>query len=165
MERRVLVIKGSLDNGDKVVKILEMLGGVNSANHLGNSDKYYIGDDREVIKFNYNDPEFIEFTLDEFTKNYPYSIGDWVSLADETCIISDMYWTGYEILYGVSYLDGDKEFDIKCSELNKKDILPIELAEQVYEAEGYSTGDYCHKQSFLWGFQEGYETLKKLLLS
>ena len=29
-------------------------------------------------------------------------------------------------------------------------------AEDIYNKE-YSTGEYCHEQSFKWGFQEGYE--------
>ena len=30
-----------------------------------------------------------------------------------------------------------------------------DLAENIYHDEGYDKGEHCHKQSFLWGFQEG----------
>lgn len=32
----------------------------------------------------------------------------------------------------------------------------MNAAQKEYDKE-YSTGDYCHEQSFLWGFQEGAE--------
>ena len=35
--------------------------------------------------------------------------------------------------------------------------------EEIYYQEGYHEGEYCHKQSFCWGFQEGIEWLKSKL--
>ena len=35
-------------------------------------------------------------------------------------------------------------------------------SEKVYK-EQYSTGEYCHEQSFKWGFQEGYDYAVRLL--
>lgn len=32
----------------------------------------------------------------------------------------------------------------------------INLAHDKYDEE-YSTGEYCHEQSFVWGYQEGYD--------
>ena len=43
-------------------------------------------------------------------------------------------------------------------------------AEQMHEAcnkewnENYSHGEYCHEQSFRWGFQEGVEFVEKEML-
>ena len=34
--------------------------------------------------------------------------------------------------------------------------------ERVYNEE-YSTGEYCHEQSFKWGFQEGFDFAMKLI--
>ena len=34
--------------------------------------------------------------------------------------------------------------------------------ERVYNKE-YSTGEYCHEQSFKWGFQEGFDFAMKLI--
>lgn len=36
-----------------------------------------------------------------------------------------------------------------------------EAADEEYYTKGYSEGEYCHKQSFIWGFQEGVDWLKK----
>lgn len=38
--------------------------------------------------------------------------------------------------------------------------IEYQAAENKYESE-YSKGEYCHKQSFLWGFQEGIEYIKQ----
>ena len=35
-------------------------------------------------------------------------------------------------------------------------------SERIYNEE-YSTGEYCHEQSFKWGFQEGFEYAMKLI--
>ena len=36
-------------------------------------------------------------------------------------------------------------------------------SERIYNEE-YSTGEYCHEQSFKWGFQEGFEYAKKMMI-
>ena len=35
-------------------------------------------------------------------------------------------------------------------------------SERIYNEE-YSTGEYCHEQSFKWGFQEGFDFVMKLI--
>lgn len=35
-------------------------------------------------------------------------------------------------------------------------------SERIYNEE-YSTGEYCHEQSFKWGFQEGFDFAMKLI--
>lgn len=35
-------------------------------------------------------------------------------------------------------------------------------SERVYNKD-YSTGEYCHEQSFKWGFQEGFDFAMKLI--
>ncbi len=39
-------------------------------------------------------------------------------------------------------------------------IAMLNKADKVYQKD-YSTGEYCHEQSFKWGFQEGYEHAEK----
>lgn len=39
-------------------------------------------------------------------------------------------------------------------------IAMLNKADEVYQKD-YSTGEYCHEQSFKWGFQEGYEQAEK----
>ena len=36
-------------------------------------------------------------------------------------------------------------------------------SERIYNEE-YLTGEYCHEQSFKWGFQEGFEYAKKVMI-
>ena len=35
-------------------------------------------------------------------------------------------------------------------------------SERIYNEE-YSTGEFCHEQSFKWGFQEGFDFAMKLI--
>ena len=36
-------------------------------------------------------------------------------------------------------------------------------SERIYNEE-YSTGEYCHEQSFKWGFQEGFQFSNKKMI-
>ena len=36
-------------------------------------------------------------------------------------------------------------------------------SERIYNEE-YSTGEFCHKQSFKWGFQEGFQFSNKKMM-
>ena len=42
-------------------------------------------------------------------------------------------------------------------------IAMLNKADEIYQKD-YSTGEYCHEQSFKWGFQEGYEATEKNLI-
>lgn len=50
--------------------------------------------------------------------------------------------------------------------LNKLKMIEFEEiyneSERIYEKD-YSTGEYCHEQSFKWGFQEGVKFAEKIL--
>lgn len=37
------------------------------------------------------------------------------------------------------------------------DVEQMHVAASEEYKNNYSTGEYCHEQSFLWGFQEGFE--------
>jgi hypothetical protein len=39
-------------------------------------------------------------------------------------------------------------------------IAMLNKADEIYQKD-YSTGEYCHEQSFKWGFQEGCELAEK----
>lgn len=41
-----------------------------------------------------------------------------------------------------------------------KYVEEFNTSEEIYIQKGYSEGEYCHKQSFCWGFQEGVDWLK-----
>ena len=36
-------------------------------------------------------------------------------------------------------------------------------SERIYNEE-YSTGEYCHEQSFKWGFREGFDFAKNVMI-
>lgn len=36
-------------------------------------------------------------------------------------------------------------------------------SERIYNEE-YSTGEFCHEQSFKWGFQEGFDFAKRVMI-
>ena len=40
------------------------------------------------------------------------------------------------------------------------DVEQMHAAASEEYKKNYSTGEYCHEQSFLWGFQEGVEFMK-----
>ena len=40
------------------------------------------------------------------------------------------------------------------------DVEQMHAAASEEYKNNYSTGEYCHEQSFLWGFQEGFELAK-----
>ena len=37
-------------------------------------------------------------------------------------------------------------------------------SEEIYRQKDYDKGDYCHEQSFLWGFQKGVDWLKSKIV-
>lgn len=98
-----LAIRGHINLGWKVIKTLEMLGGVNTFNLEGNTDKWYVLEGDRVIR--HGELLFVEkgFTLEEFFEKFPYKIGDRVRVPEyesEVCI-SKMYWDGSEVQYEV----------------------------------------------------------------
>lgn len=76
-----LAIKNHTTRGKEVIEILEMLGGKNIANFIGDStitDSYYTIEENGYIHMslgNIND-DYIKFTLEEFLEEFPYKVGD-----------------------------------------------------------------------------------------
>lgn len=68
------------------------------------------------------------------------------------------------------YKLSDIEKILGCVENGDKNLFEIandfetmyNESERVYNEE-YSTGEYCHEQSFKWGFQEGFDFAMKLI--
>ena len=68
------------------------------------------------------------------------------------------------------YKLSDIEKILGCVENGDKNLFEIandfetmyNETERVYNEE-YSTGEYCHEQSFKWGFQEGFDFAMKLI--
>lgn len=72
-----LAIKGHPERGKEVIKLLEMLGGVNEHRCSGKMPdlKYYINIRDIETRFEYTNNFFI-FSLEEFEAKYPYKVGE-----------------------------------------------------------------------------------------
>lgn len=106
-----LAIKGHLTRGEEVIRILEMLGGINKTEYNGDQEFAYY-----FINNNYIDwchefipgIDFICFTLEEFLEKYPYKVGDYARLSrsNVAVIIKAMKWENNEVVYQLSLDDG-----------------------------------------------------------
>ena len=92
---KILAIKGHPTRGKEVIKLLEMLGGINDREYIGTNtwkDEYYFLDDGYIRAYDWCDG--IKFTLEEFLYKYPFKVGDKVFLYDnitEGCV-TGMKW-------------------------------------------------------------------------
>jgi len=95
-----LAIKGHPTRGEEVIKLLEMMGGINESNHSGKGEnsiyylRYYVDNVVADILYqiypNTNDDDFKIFTLEEFLERFPYKVGDeFCSPYDK---ITEMFW-------------------------------------------------------------------------
>lgn len=90
-----LGIKGHSTRSKEVIKLLEMLGGKNHCNLIGDDDRffYYIYINDNYIYNSYIGPEELNgykiFSLEEFLEKFPYKVGDKVNV-----------WVNYEHFAG-----------------------------------------------------------------
>lgn len=104
-----LAIRGNYQRGNEVIKILEMLGGVNSKNLDGTADRYFyfICPYTNIIKNVFEEQMLITqwetHSLDSFNKEYPYKIGDTLNINGKDCHIVETFWSGFTICYKVDY--------------------------------------------------------------
>ena len=101
-----LAIEGHATRGEKVIEILEMLGGSNACKLIGNNSReiYYIDENyKNFITCSETKKVcgYIIFTLEEFLKKFPYKVGDRVKIpnCDVACRVTNMIWNGIEIEY------------------------------------------------------------------
>lgn len=108
-------IQGDIEDGNKVIKILENLGGSNNYSlYNGRNDKnfYYIDvEDHNYIKFcNFPFQPSIDansnrkipiYDIETFEKNWPYTINQKVLVDNEEKIIKKMKWDSYarQVMY------------------------------------------------------------------
>ena len=99
-----LAIQGHATRGNEVIALLEMLGGVNSANYSGKeSDRgYYIEKDRSIcfIDSTVAHWDFREVSLEQFFERFPYKVGDKVKT---------MY-RGYGEVYAMKWIDDEIQY-------------------------------------------------------
>ena len=78
--KKVLAIRGDYHNGNEAIKILEMLGGVNTNNYDGMQMRqfYFICPYTNVIRAVFEENMLITqwetHSLDSFNKEYPYPL-------------------------------------------------------------------------------------------
>ena len=151
-----IAFRGDLTRGKEVINILEMLGGINKWDYLGDRQLcvYYIDCDG-IINYtsNIKGYNFQIFTLDEFIEEYPYKIGDkveYIKYDDEefnVYEILDMKWTGTTIEYtlepcGFTCLKKDiRLFIPHCIKTNDK-VVNVEKASDVFVE---MIGELCPK--------------------
>ena len=133
MNKKLSII-GHSTRGQEVIEILEMLGGINKWEYLGDRQLcvYYINCDG-IINYTSNIKGYNLqiFTLDEFIEKYPYKVGDkveFIKYDDEEFTvyeILDVKWTGTTIEYtldccGFTCLKKDIRLHIDKNVNNKK---------------------------------------------
>ena len=107
--KRVLAIRGHYQRGDEVIKILEMLGGVNTNNYKGMQMRqfYFICPYTNVIRCVFEEDMLITdwetHSLKSFYKEYPYKTGHKLIINGKDCSIVETYWNGFTICYKVDY--------------------------------------------------------------
>lgn len=156
--KKVLAIRGDYQKGNEVIKILEMLGGVNSENLEGKEYRYFyfICPYTSVIKCVFE--EFMLITdwethnLESFNKDYPYKTFDKLVINGKDCSIVETYWNGFTICYKVDY-------GIYLSEYTAERIQEF-FVEKLMEQEVVNT-DKSNLQIFAEVY-EGLEVLEKM---
>ena len=104
---KILAIRGHYQRGNEVIKILEMLGGVNTNNYKGEQIRqfYFICPYTNVIRAVFEENMLITqwetHSLDSFKKEYPYQIGDKFVILGRECSIVETFWNGFNIYYKV----------------------------------------------------------------
>jgi len=100
-----IAIQGHPTRGKEVIQILKSLGGKNTDGLEGTYKTFYYIDDKNEISDDHKKnfpPTYKLYTLEEFEKEFPFKIGDEVTIAglpDFPKIITQMAWDCDEILY------------------------------------------------------------------
>jgi len=97
-----LAIKGHATRGSEVIALLEMLGGKNIYNLTGSKNIWYILSNCTIEHSTYLFEEK-GFTLEEFLKEFPYKVGDKVTLDKIPCAIKGMYWDCDDVIHLNNY--------------------------------------------------------------
>jgi hypothetical protein len=141
-----LAIKGHRIQGDKVIKLLEILGGKNNHHYLGHNDSwvYYINKEG-CITLDFDVSKFSVFTLEDFLEKFPYKVGDKVLYHQTYAVINKMKWNGEEIEYVVECKKELWETTIFYLEPYKEETMEKEISGAIIDRficlEGYDFYD------------------------
>ena len=105
-----LAFKGSNTEGDKIIRVLNTLGGKNKLHCTGKFENriYFINKNGiiESIEYDMHSPdEHLVMEIKGFLKMFPYNFGDTVIVNSVECLISDIRWFPNEeiIKYKIFY--------------------------------------------------------------
>jgi hypothetical protein len=141
-----IAIQGHPTRGKEVIQILESLGGCNIGDYLGTrSNKYYYLDpclniSATSVRYNFKESEI--FTLEEFEKEFPFKIGDKVTIIgipDFPKTITKMEWDRDEILYsfeGLVNRFGAEDLEKFEMKEERNITLTLEKAKEWYKKGG-----------------------------
>ena len=157
--KKILAIRGDYHNGNEVIKILEMLGGVNTNNYEGKQMRhfYFICPYTNVIKCVFEEAMLITdwetHSLKSFKREYPYKTGDKLVILGRECSIIETFWNGFNIHYKV-------DNGLYLMEYSADRIQEL-AAEKTYEARVRIIPDKSNLQIF-GEVYEGLEELEKM---
>jgi hypothetical protein len=151
-----LAIKGHATRGEKVIEILEMLGGKNdNLCYGGFINRIYLINENGYIEScdRMHHLDYLQLTLEEFLERFPYKVGDKVYYDNKICDVIEMLWNSSlnTISYGV--YDGRIKNLVIVEELkpykeeimeNKGTLVEIDLTREESKAEEIEVilGDY-----------------------
>jgi hypothetical protein len=107
--KKILAIRGHYQKGNEVIKILEMLGGINTNNYEGKQMRqfYFICPYTNAIRCVFEEAMLITdwetHSLKSFQKEYPYKTFDKLVINGKDCTIVETFWNGFTICYKVDY--------------------------------------------------------------
>lgn len=134
-----LAIKGHPTRGKEVIKLLEMMGGINDEGHIGTNtwkDVYYYLDNGHIRAYDWCDA--IKFTLEGFWEKYPFKVGDKVEVCEtgKVFTIGNMMWE--DELYTVHYANME---DIEY--YTAKELKPYKEGSNIKDKEDKLFGGEC----------------------
>ena len=143
-----LAIQGHRSKGDKVIKLLEMLGGVNQHNYVANHESlyFYISYETGIITYDWinchRNTDVVIFLYTDFIKRYPHKVGDKVCFPDDLSTpftINKMWWDSNANELLCSFVEDD--IDVPVNELiaykEQKILKNKESMERKYNIEDY----------------------------
>ncbi len=142
-----LAIKGHATRGSEVIELLEMLGGKNENEYVGDSVSFSYFIDNGEIDLNTNVFENA-FTLEEFLEKFPYKVGDKViikGLPDYPKEIKYMMWDN-QVLYSENKETWFSVDALRIYNEQKEENMKEKKTIQVYKAEVISFTDAQNKE-------------------
>ena len=135
-----IAIQGHLTRGKEVIKILESLGGKNTSGLCGCSKALYHIYKGEICNEHYNPTISKIYTLEEFEKEFPFKVGDKVTVMTDIIyeVVALEYYMGrlcYKLNNGLNY---SSEMLTPCKEMKEERniTLTLEKAREWYNKGG-----------------------------